>query len=74
MKRTSPEMLDYYDEKVVRRIVEKHGYNAMPQMSKKSGVKIGLMDGKWKLPTWEEDKAMDREIEADFEASLERPL
>ena len=46
----------------------------MPQMSKKSGVKIGLMDGKWKLPTWEEDKAMDREIEADFEASLERPL
>ena len=74
MKRTSPEMLDYYDEKVVRRIVEKHGYNAMPQMSKKSGVKIGLMDGKWKLPTWEEDKAMDHEIEADFEASLERPL
>ena len=74
MKRTSPEMLDYYDEKVVRRIVEKHGYNAMPQMSKKSGVKIGLMDGKWKLPTGEEDKAMDHEIEADFEASLERPL
>ena len=74
MKRTSPEMLDYYDEEVVRRIVEKHGYNAMPQMSKKSGVKIGLMDGKWKLPTWEEDKAMDHEIEADFEASLERPL
>ena len=35
---------------------------------------IGLMDGKWKLPTWEEDKAMDREIEADFEASLESPL
>ena len=74
MKRTSPEMLDYYDEEVVRRIVEKHGYNAMPQMSKKSGVKIGLMDGKWKLPTWEEDKAMDHEIEADFEASLERAL
>ena len=36
--------------------------------------RIGLMDGKWKLPTWEEDKAMDREIEADFEASLESPL
>ena len=36
--------------------------------------RIGLMDGKWKLPTWEEDKAMDREIEADFEASLETPL
>lgn len=27
MKRTSPEMLDYYDEEVVRRIVEKHGYS-----------------------------------------------
>ena len=36
--------------------------------------RIGLMDGKWKLPTWEEDKAMDREIEADFEVSLESPL
>ena len=36
--------------------------------------RIGLMDGKWKLPTWEEDKALDREIEADFEASLESPL
>ena len=32
------------------------------------------MDGKWKLPNWEEDKAMYREIEADFEASLEEPL
>ena len=27
MKRTSPEMLDYYDEEVVRRIVEKYGYD-----------------------------------------------
>ena len=36
--------------------------------------RIGLMDGKWKLPTWEEDKAVDREIEADLEASLEEPL
>ena len=36
--------------------------------------RIGAMDGKWKLPTWEEDKAMDREIVADFEASLESPL
>ena len=36
--------------------------------------RIGLMDGKWKLPTWEEDKATDREIEADFEASLEETL
>ena len=44
------------------------------QPSKKPRVKIGLMDGKWKLPTWEEDKSMDREIEADFEASLEDPM
>ena len=36
--------------------------------------RIGVMDGKWKIPTWEEDKAMDREIEADFEASLEEPF
>ena len=48
--------------------------NMAPQKSKKPRVKIGLMDGKWKLPTWEEDMAMDREIEADFEASLESPL
>ena len=48
--------------------------NSASQPSKKPRVKIGLMDGKWKLPTWEEDKAMDREIEADFEASLEDPL
>ena len=27
MRRTSPEVLDYYDEEVVRRIVEKHGYS-----------------------------------------------
>ena len=26
MKRTSPEVLDYYDEEVVRRIIEKYGY------------------------------------------------
>ncbi|MBQ9429918.1 MAG: hypothetical protein IJU44_00020 [Kiritimatiellae bacterium] len=26
MNRTSPEVLDYYDEEVVRRIVEKYGY------------------------------------------------
>ena len=48
--------------------------DAAPQTSQKPRIKIGLMDGKWKLPTWEEDKAMDREIEADFEASLESPL
>ena len=41
---------------------------------KKATRRIGVMDGKWKLPTWEEDKALDREIEADFEMSLERPL
>ena len=27
MNRTSPEVLDYYDEEVVRRIVEKYGYS-----------------------------------------------
>ena len=26
MNRTSPELLDYYDEEVVRRIVDKYGY------------------------------------------------
>lgn len=26
MNRLSPDILDYYDEEVVRRIVEKHGY------------------------------------------------
>ena len=36
--------------------------------------RIGICRGMWKLPTWEEDQAMDREIEADFEASLENPL
>lgn len=44
------------------------------QIAKKHRVKIGTMAGKWKLPTWEEDKAMDHEIEADFEASFESPL
>ena len=44
------------------------------QMAKKTRVKIGTMAGKWKLPTWEEDKEMDREIEAEFETSLESSL
>ena len=48
--------------------------DAAPQTPKKPRLKIGLKDGKWKIPTWEEDKAMDCEIEADFEASLESPL
>ena len=48
--------------------------DAAPQTSKKPRVKIGLKDGEWRIPTWEEDKAMDREIEAEFEASLESPL
>ena len=39
-----------------------------------SGVVIGSCKGKWKLPSWEEDKAMDRELENDFNASLERPF
>ena len=36
--------------------------------------RIGICRGMWKLPTWEEDQTMDREIEAEFEASLENPL
>ena len=48
--------------------------DAAPQTPKKPQRKIGLMDGKWKIPTWEEDKAMDREIEADFEASTLEPV
>ena len=51
-----------------------HVSDAAPQTSKKPRIKMGTMAGKWRLPTWEEDKAMDREIEADFEASLESPL
>ena len=36
--------------------------------------RIGICRGMWKLPTWEEDQAMDREIEVDFEEALESPL
>ena len=36
--------------------------------------RIGICRGMWKLPTWEEDRALDREIEADFEKSIEEPL
>ena len=48
--------------------------DAAQQTSKKPRIKIGLKDGKWRIPSWEEDKAMDREIAADFEASLENSL
>ena len=37
-------------------------------------VRIGSMKGKWRLPTWDEDKAMDRELESAFVESMERPL
>lgn len=46
---------------------------AEPKKTERSS-RIGICRGMWKLPTWEEDKAMDREIEADFEASPEGPL
>ena len=34
--------------------------------------RIGICRGMWKLPSWAEDKAMDREIEADFEEALKK--
>ena len=33
MNRASPDMLDYYDEEVVRRIVEKSGYDEREALS-----------------------------------------
>ena len=33
MNRASPDMLDYYDEEVVRRIVEKYGYDEREALS-----------------------------------------
>ena len=63
------EKLDLMD-----RIIKSISFYLPEQASGIRKRRIGLMDGKWKLPTWEEDKAMDREIEADFEASLESPL
>ena len=33
MSRASPDMLDYYDEEVVRRIVEKYGYDEREALS-----------------------------------------
>ena len=63
------EKLDLMD-----RIIKSISFSLPEQAGGNRKRRIGLMDGKWKLPTWEEDKAMDREIEADFEASLESPL
>ncbi len=51
-----------------------HISDAAPLIAKKPKVKIGTVAGRWRLPTWEEDKEMDCEIEADFEASLDSPL
>ena len=63
------EKLDLMD-----RIIKSISFSLPEQAGGNRKRRIGLMDGKWKLPTWEEDKAMDHEIEADFEASLESPL
>lgn len=38
-----------------------------PQPIHRSGVKIGLMKGKWTAPTDEEDRMMDEEIAASFD-------
>ena len=38
-----------------------------PQTSRRSGVKIGLMQGKWKAPSEEADRMMDEEISAAFD-------
>ena len=37
--------------------------------SRKSGVRIGLMQGKWTAPSDEADKMMDEEIAAAFDAN-----
>ena len=63
------EKLDLMD-----RIIKSISFSLPEQTGGIRKRRIGLMDGKWKLPTWEEDKAIDREIEADFEASLERRM
>ena len=43
-----------------------------PSAPRKGGVRIGSMKGKWRIPTEEEDRAMDDEIVAsmDFDKEL----
>jgi len=39
----------------------------MPHASRKSGIKIGLMKGKWKAPSDDDDRMMDKEIAVAFD-------
>ncbi len=41
--------------------------DATPQVPQKSGIKIGLMKGKWKAPSEDDDKMMDAEIASAFD-------
>ena len=65
------EKLDLMD--LILKSIDVSAVEACPEKSTRAS-RIGICRGMWKLPTWEEDKAMDREIEADFEESMEKPL
>lgn len=43
----------------------------VPIASRKRGVRIGSMKGKWRIPTVEEDRAMDDEIVASMDLEKE---
>ena len=43
----------------------------VPTAPRKSGVRIGSMKGKWRIPTEEEDRAMDEEIVASMDLDKE---
>ena len=42
-----------------------------PSAPRKGGVRIGSMKGKWRIPTEEEDRAMDEEIVASMDLDKE---
>ena len=42
-----------------------------PSVPHKGGVRIGSMKGKWRIPTEEEDRAMDKEILASMDLDKE---
>ena len=42
-----------------------------PSVPRKGGVRIGSMKGKWRIPTEEEDRAMDEEIVASMNLDKE---
>ena len=43
----------------------------VPSVPRKGGVRIGSMKGKWRIPTEEEDRAMDEEIVASMDLDKE---